>query len=74
MPHTLKTAKELLPGVLVRLREFRKDGKGKLVIVAGKVSGRSNKFATVTVADRSHEVAWETIVRVLNSGSFITFD
>ncbi len=65
---TIKTVKECLPDVPVKI--------GKK-IVQGRIRGRLNKFASVSVTNTGtlhsgsdlwvdREVAWETLVYVLN--------
>lgn len=64
MKWTVEKVKEVLPDVRVR--------QNKLTTVICRLSGRKNEFATVTLPDgSSFQVAWVTVVYVLNTGSAI---
>lgn len=71
---TVEQVKRELPGVTVKI------GKN---LVPGRLSGRLNRFATVTVTNtvmggqtpwRDWHFAWETIVHCLNSDEALLVD
>jgi hypothetical protein len=65
---TIEEIKDLLPDVKVATDS----GNRKFI---GKVSGRKNRFATVTVytygLTSSYEVSWPTVARAYNNNSAI---
>lgn len=57
MDWTIERVKEELPDIDIDL-----NGK----IEKARISGRKEKFATVTTGDHSFQYAWSTITNVLN--------
>lgn len=75
---TVAQVKEQLPQVPVRI-----NGKGKTLWA--RVTGRKNKFATVTVQNEEtlhrgnvpwsdNEFAWETVTNAVNTGRPLNFE